>query len=155
MNHRLPSSLEYSDAPSIPMASTLLEHILKPLHFTYSSCTTGARYSNQTEVAVRSGCLHRQWQELSAWQCAKFNAKIYMSYLILTDRIIMYFKRNMTRCEMYSFMGHPYLWLSTKKTNVTAVWQFFRGNLQLGRVTVSYTKNTKSCCSRKMLLKLN
>ncbi|TNN73378.1 Ubiquitin-protein ligase E3C [Liparis tanakae] len=25
------------------MASTLLEHILKPLHFTYSSCTTGAR----------------------------------------------------------------------------------------------------------------
>uniref|UniRef100_A0A4W6FIH1 HECT-type E3 ubiquitin transferase n=1 Tax=Lates calcarifer TaxID=8187 RepID=A0A4W6FIH1_LATCA len=43
VNHRLPSSLEYSDAPSIPLASTLLEHILKPLHFTYSSCTTGAR----------------------------------------------------------------------------------------------------------------
>ncbi|KAF3836635.1 hypothetical protein F7725_029193, partial [Dissostichus mawsoni] len=43
VNHRLPSSLEYSDAPSIPMATTLLEHILKPLHFNYSSCTTGAR----------------------------------------------------------------------------------------------------------------
>lgn len=43
VNHRLPSSLEYSDAPSVPLASTLLEHILKPLHFTYSSCTTGAR----------------------------------------------------------------------------------------------------------------
>uniref|UniRef100_A0A3Q1IVH1 Ubiquitin-protein ligase E3C n=1 Tax=Anabas testudineus TaxID=64144 RepID=A0A3Q1IVH1_ANATE len=43
VNHRLPSSLEYSNAPSIPLASTLLEHILKPLHFTYSSCTTGAR----------------------------------------------------------------------------------------------------------------
>ncbi|KAG7224978.1 hypothetical protein INR49_014895 [Caranx melampygus] len=43
VNHRLPHSLEYSEAPSIPLASTLLEHILKPLHFTYSSCTTGAR----------------------------------------------------------------------------------------------------------------
>uniref|UniRef100_A0A673AVF5 HECT-type E3 ubiquitin transferase n=1 Tax=Sphaeramia orbicularis TaxID=375764 RepID=A0A673AVF5_9TELE len=43
VNHRLPSSLEYSDTASIPLASTLLEHILKPLHFTYSSCTTGAR----------------------------------------------------------------------------------------------------------------
>uniref|UniRef100_A0A8C6NWV2 Ubiquitin-protein ligase E3C n=1 Tax=Nothobranchius furzeri TaxID=105023 RepID=A0A8C6NWV2_NOTFU len=43
VNHRLPSSLEYSDAPSIPLASTLLEHILKPLHFTYSTCTEGAR----------------------------------------------------------------------------------------------------------------
>uniref|UniRef100_A0A4W5P7K8 HECT-type E3 ubiquitin transferase n=1 Tax=Hucho hucho TaxID=62062 RepID=A0A4W5P7K8_9TELE len=47
VNHKLPSSLEYSDAPSgahaIPLASTLLEHTLKPLHFTYSSCTTGAR----------------------------------------------------------------------------------------------------------------
>ncbi|KAM6978093.1 ubiquitin-protein ligase E3C [Aplochiton taeniatus] len=43
VNHRLPASLEYSDAPSIPLASTLLEHTLKPLHFTYSSCTTDAR----------------------------------------------------------------------------------------------------------------
>lgn len=47
VNHRLPSSLEYSDAPSVPLASTLLEHILKPLHFTYSSCTTGARFGSQ------------------------------------------------------------------------------------------------------------
>lgn len=47
VNHRLPSSLEYSDAPSVPLASTLLEHILKPLHFTYSSCTTGARYGSK------------------------------------------------------------------------------------------------------------
>uniref|UniRef100_A0A3Q3JF66 Ubiquitin-protein ligase E3C n=1 Tax=Monopterus albus TaxID=43700 RepID=A0A3Q3JF66_MONAL len=45
VNYRLPSSLEYSDAPSVPLASTLLEHILKPLHFTYSSCMTGARQS--------------------------------------------------------------------------------------------------------------
>uniref|UniRef100_A0A8C7IJ03 Ubiquitin-protein ligase E3C n=1 Tax=Oncorhynchus kisutch TaxID=8019 RepID=A0A8C7IJ03_ONCKI len=47
VNHKLPSSLEYSDAPygahAIPLASTLLEHTLKPLNFTYSSCTTGAR----------------------------------------------------------------------------------------------------------------
>nr|XP_057916398.1 ubiquitin-protein ligase E3C [Doryrhamphus excisus] len=43
VNHRLPSSLEYTDSPSIPLASTLLEHILKPLHFSYSSCTAGAR----------------------------------------------------------------------------------------------------------------
>uniref|UniRef100_A0A8C7RJB4 Ubiquitin-protein ligase E3C n=1 Tax=Oncorhynchus mykiss TaxID=8022 RepID=A0A8C7RJB4_ONCMY len=47
VNHKLPSSVEYSDAPygahAIPLASTLLEHTLKPLHFTYSSCTTGAR----------------------------------------------------------------------------------------------------------------
>lgn len=49
VNHRLPSSLEYTDAPSIPLASTLLEHILKPLHFTYSSCTTGARYNRRTK----------------------------------------------------------------------------------------------------------
>ncbi|XP_072307055.1 ubiquitin-protein ligase E3C [Eucyclogobius newberryi] len=42
-NHRLPTCLEYSDTPSIPLASTLLEHIIKPLHFTYSSCTTNAR----------------------------------------------------------------------------------------------------------------
>lgn len=47
VNHRLPSSLEYSDAPSVPLASTLLEHILKPLHFTYSSCTTGARFGSE------------------------------------------------------------------------------------------------------------
>uniref|UniRef100_A0A8B9HUE1 HECT-type E3 ubiquitin transferase n=1 Tax=Astyanax mexicanus TaxID=7994 RepID=A0A8B9HUE1_ASTMX len=43
VNHKLPSSLEYSDAPSVPLAHTLLEHLLKPLHFTYSSCPVGAR----------------------------------------------------------------------------------------------------------------
>ncbi|ROK23453.1 Ubiquitin-protein ligase E3C [Anabarilius grahami] len=43
VNHKLPSSLEYSDAPSIPLAQTLLEHTLKPLHFTYSSCPPDTR----------------------------------------------------------------------------------------------------------------
>ncbi|XP_048867753.1 ubiquitin-protein ligase E3C [Brienomyrus brachyistius] len=43
VNHKLPSSLDYSDSPSVPLAGTLLEHTLKPLHFTYSSCTAGAR----------------------------------------------------------------------------------------------------------------
>ncbi|MCJ8731205.1 hypothetical protein PDJAM_G00196620 [Pangasius djambal] len=42
-NHKLPSSLDYSDAPSLPLAHTLLEHTLKPLHFSYSSCPVGAR----------------------------------------------------------------------------------------------------------------
>ncbi|GAA6084679.1 ubiquitin-protein ligase E3C-like [Tachysurus ichikawai] len=42
-NHKLPSSLDYSDAPSLPLAHTLLEHTLKPLHFMYSSCPKGAR----------------------------------------------------------------------------------------------------------------
>lgn len=45
VNHKLPSSLEYSDAPSIPLAQTLLEHTLKPLHFTYSSCPPDTRYT--------------------------------------------------------------------------------------------------------------
>ncbi|XP_077480877.1 ubiquitin-protein ligase E3C isoform X1 [Stigmatopora argus] len=44
VNHRLPPSLEYTDSPSSPLASTLLDHILKPLHFSYSSCTAGARH---------------------------------------------------------------------------------------------------------------
>ncbi|KAF5893793.1 ubiquitin-protein ligase E3C, partial [Clarias magur] len=44
-NHKLPSSLDYSDAPSLPLAHTLLEHTLRPLHFTYSSCPAGARQS--------------------------------------------------------------------------------------------------------------
>ncbi|XP_063063156.1 ubiquitin-protein ligase E3C [Engraulis encrasicolus] len=43
VNHKLPSSLEYSDVPSIPLASTLLEHTLKPLHFNYASCSLDAR----------------------------------------------------------------------------------------------------------------
>ncbi|KAF7706750.1 ubiquitin-protein ligase E3C isoform X2 [Silurus meridionalis] len=42
-NHKLPASLDYSDAPSLPLAHTLLEHTLKPLHCTYSSCPAGAR----------------------------------------------------------------------------------------------------------------
>ncbi|GAA6083017.1 ubiquitin-protein ligase E3C-like isoform X1, partial [Tachysurus ichikawai] len=42
-NHKLPSSLDYSDAPSLPLAYTLLEHTLKPLYFMYSSCPKGAR----------------------------------------------------------------------------------------------------------------
>ncbi|MGH0162181.1 UNVERIFIED_CONTAM: hypothetical protein FKN15_054862 [Acipenser sinensis] len=43
VNHKLPSCLEYCDAPHVPYASALLEHVLKPLHFTYSSCSQGAR----------------------------------------------------------------------------------------------------------------
>ncbi|XP_041923667.1 ubiquitin-protein ligase E3C [Alosa alosa] len=43
VNHKLPSSLEYSDVPSTPLASTLLEHTLKPLHFNYTSCSADAR----------------------------------------------------------------------------------------------------------------
>ncbi|KAK2860103.1 hypothetical protein Q7C36_004269 [Tachysurus vachellii] len=42
-NHKLLSSLDYSEAPSLPLAYTLLEHTLKPLHFMYSSCPKGAR----------------------------------------------------------------------------------------------------------------
>jgi len=45
VNHKLPSSLEYSDSPSIPLAQMLLEHTLKPLHFTYSSCPPDTRYT--------------------------------------------------------------------------------------------------------------
>ncbi|XP_030204632.1 ubiquitin-protein ligase E3C isoform X1 [Gadus morhua] len=45
VNHRLPSSLEYSGAPSVPLANTLLEHLLRPLLFSYTSCTPGARQS--------------------------------------------------------------------------------------------------------------
>uniref|UniRef100_A0A8C4X6B0 Ubiquitin-protein ligase E3C n=1 Tax=Erpetoichthys calabaricus TaxID=27687 RepID=A0A8C4X6B0_ERPCA len=43
VNHKLPSCLEFSEAPRVPFAGTLLEHILKPLHFTYFSCPQGAR----------------------------------------------------------------------------------------------------------------
>lgn len=45
VNFRLPSSLEYSNAPRVPLASTLLEHTLKPLHFTYGTCSAHARYA--------------------------------------------------------------------------------------------------------------
>ncbi|XP_032900349.1 ubiquitin-protein ligase E3C isoform X2 [Amblyraja radiata] len=47
MNHRLPSSLEYSDvsrASRVPLAITLLENFLKPLHFQYASCPEGSRH---------------------------------------------------------------------------------------------------------------
>uniref|UniRef100_A0A4X2KJ33 Ubiquitin-protein ligase E3C n=1 Tax=Vombatus ursinus TaxID=29139 RepID=A0A4X2KJ33_VOMUR len=43
INNKLPSSIEYSDVSRVPVAKILLENILKPLHFTYSSCPEGAR----------------------------------------------------------------------------------------------------------------
>ncbi|KAG3289179.1 UBE3C-containing [Ictidomys tridecemlineatus] len=43
INSKLPSSIEYSDLSRVPIANILLENVLKPLHFTYSSCTEGAR----------------------------------------------------------------------------------------------------------------
>lgn len=43
INSKLPSSIEYSDLPRVPIAKVLLENVLKPLHFTYKSCPEGAR----------------------------------------------------------------------------------------------------------------
>ncbi|XP_048196495.1 ubiquitin-protein ligase E3C [Perognathus longimembris pacificus] len=43
INSKLPSSIEYSDLSRVPIAKTLLENLLKPLHFTYNSCPEGAR----------------------------------------------------------------------------------------------------------------
>ncbi|XP_006143890.1 ubiquitin-protein ligase E3C [Tupaia chinensis] len=43
INSKLPSSIEHSDLSRVPIAKTLLENVLKPLHFTYSSCPEGAR----------------------------------------------------------------------------------------------------------------
>ncbi|XP_001510756.1 ubiquitin-protein ligase E3C [Ornithorhynchus anatinus] len=43
INSKLPSSIEYSDVSRVPIAKILLENVLKPLHFTYSSCPEGAR----------------------------------------------------------------------------------------------------------------
>ncbi|MBZ3869342.1 Ubiquitin-protein ligase E3C [Sciurus carolinensis] len=43
INSKLPSSIEYSDLSRVPIAKVLLENVLKPLHFTYSSCPEGAR----------------------------------------------------------------------------------------------------------------
>ncbi|XP_008161206.1 ubiquitin-protein ligase E3C [Trachemys scripta elegans] len=43
INNKLPSSIEYSDVSRVPIAKILLENVLKPLHFTYSSCPEGAR----------------------------------------------------------------------------------------------------------------
>uniref|UniRef100_A0A8C6EZN4 HECT-type E3 ubiquitin transferase n=1 Tax=Marmota marmota marmota TaxID=9994 RepID=A0A8C6EZN4_MARMA len=44
INSKLPSSIEYSDLSRVPIAKILLENVLKPLHFTYSSCPEGARW---------------------------------------------------------------------------------------------------------------
>ncbi|EGW12438.1 Ubiquitin-protein ligase E3C [Cricetulus griseus] len=44
INSKLPSSIEYSDLCRVPIAKILLENVLKPLHFTYSSCPEGARH---------------------------------------------------------------------------------------------------------------
>lgn len=65
VNHKLPSSLEYSDAPSIPLAHTLLEHTLKPLHFTYGSCPPDARYTLtwvHTKKIKSALIIHRLWR---------------------------------------------------------------------------------------------
>ncbi|MEE6467268.1 hypothetical protein FKM82_007184, partial [Ascaphus truei] len=43
INNKLPSSIEYTDVSRVPIAKILLENILKPLHFTYNSCSGGAR----------------------------------------------------------------------------------------------------------------
>ncbi|XP_042527516.1 ubiquitin-protein ligase E3C isoform X2 [Dipodomys spectabilis] len=43
INSKLPSSVEYSDLSRVPIAKTLLENVLKPLHFTYNSCPEGTR----------------------------------------------------------------------------------------------------------------
>ncbi|XP_067398809.1 ubiquitin-protein ligase E3C isoform X1 [Emydura macquarii macquarii] len=43
INNKLPSSIEYSDVSRVPIAEILLENVLKPLHFMYSSCPEGAR----------------------------------------------------------------------------------------------------------------
>ncbi|XP_066090639.1 ubiquitin-protein ligase E3C isoform X1 [Saccopteryx bilineata] len=55
INSKLPSSIEYSDLSRVPMASTLLENVLKPLHFTYNSCPEGAR--QQVFAAFTEECL--------------------------------------------------------------------------------------------------
>ncbi|XP_073437701.1 ubiquitin-protein ligase E3C isoform X1 [Dendrobates tinctorius] len=43
INNKLPSSIEYSDVSRVPIAKILLENVMKPLHFKYSSCSDGAR----------------------------------------------------------------------------------------------------------------
>lgn len=43
IHSKLPPSIEYSDLSRVPVAKALLENLLKPLHFTYSSCPTAAR----------------------------------------------------------------------------------------------------------------
>ncbi|XP_033021687.1 ubiquitin-protein ligase E3C [Lacerta agilis] len=46
INNKLPSSIEYSDVSRVPIAKILLENVLKPLHFNYSSCPENARQQN-------------------------------------------------------------------------------------------------------------
>ncbi|XP_020635371.3 ubiquitin-protein ligase E3C isoform X1 [Pogona vitticeps] len=43
INNKLPSSIEYCDVSRAPIAKILLENVLKPLHFNYSSCPEDAR----------------------------------------------------------------------------------------------------------------
>ncbi|XP_075683517.1 ubiquitin-protein ligase E3C isoform X2 [Rhinoderma darwinii] len=43
LNNKLPTSIEYSDVSRVPIAKILLENVMKPLHFTYNSCSGGAR----------------------------------------------------------------------------------------------------------------
>ncbi|XP_040290127.1 ubiquitin-protein ligase E3C [Bufo bufo] len=43
INNKLPSSIEYTDVSRVPIAKILLENVMKPLHFTYNSCSDGAR----------------------------------------------------------------------------------------------------------------
>ncbi|XP_073533789.1 ubiquitin-protein ligase E3C [Phyllobates terribilis] len=43
INNKLPSSIEYSDVSRVTIAKILLENVMKPLHFIYSSCSDGAR----------------------------------------------------------------------------------------------------------------
>ncbi|XP_006002235.1 ubiquitin-protein ligase E3C isoform X2 [Latimeria chalumnae] len=43
VNKKLPPGIEYSDDLRVPLAETLLENVLKPLHFTYVSCPRDAR----------------------------------------------------------------------------------------------------------------
>ncbi|KAM4027603.1 ubiquitin-protein ligase E3C [Anomaloglossus baeobatrachus] len=43
INNKLPSSIEYSDVSRVPIAKVLLENVMKPLRFIYSSCSDGAR----------------------------------------------------------------------------------------------------------------
>lgn len=55
INSKLPSSIEYSDLSRVPIAKTLLDNVLKPLHFTYNSCPEGAR--RQVFAAFTGECL--------------------------------------------------------------------------------------------------
>ncbi|XP_066441455.1 ubiquitin-protein ligase E3C isoform X2 [Eleutherodactylus coqui] len=43
INNKLPSSIDYSDVSRVPIAKVLLENVMKPLHFTYGSCSDCAR----------------------------------------------------------------------------------------------------------------